>query len=379
MGAIRRSRFVGRRWGVDGAIAALVLAVLLAGERHLLADVTLLDAAGVAALFTGAAALAFRRMRPAFVLVLAAVCLLVQHAVGVTSPALAFIVAVYTSARAGRRTWTIAISLLVLLLLPVVITQGVLAAGFREAFAVSRSSLELAWLVAAVAAGEAIRLVDRRVEEAERSKVEMARRWADGERLRIARELHDSLTHQISVVKLHAEVAVHAARKRGEEVPDSLLAIRTAAREADSELRTTLGMLRAAQAAQDRGLSKIPELVDGARAAGLDVELVSDTAGVTIPPPVGFAAYRVVQEALTNVVRHAPASPTFVAVSGGDGRLVVEIRDSGDAAAGDIHEPGLGLLGMRERVAALGGRLHAGPSGDGGFRVLAEMPLEQPA
>ena len=113
-----------------------------------------------------------------------------------------------------------------------------------EAFAQARGVLELAWLIAAGAAGEALRQAERRADEAERTREETALRRADEERLHIARELHDSLTHQISVIKVQAEVAVHLARKRGEPVPEALLAIQEAGREAARELRATLEALR---------------------------------------------------------------------------------------------------------------------------------------
>ncbi|MGO4430719.1 histidine kinase, partial [Streptomyces sp. MCAF7] len=127
--------------------------------------------------------------------------------------------------------------------------------------------------IAAGAAGEALRQAERRAEEAERTREETARRRADEERLRIARELHDSLTHQISVIKVQAEVAVHVARKRGEQVPEALLAIQEAGREATRELRATLEALRDDDTAPPRGLDDVPELVERARTFGLDATL----------------------------------------------------------------------------------------------------------
>ena len=134
----------------------------------------------------------------------------------------------------------------------------------------ARDVLPLAWLIAAGAAGEALRQAERRAEEAERSREETARRRADEERLHIARELHDSLTHQISVIKVQAEAAVHLARKRGEPVPEALLAIRDAGREATRELRATLEALRDDDTTPAPGLDHLPDLVQQARTTGLD-------------------------------------------------------------------------------------------------------------
>ena len=133
--------------------------------------------------------------------------------------------------------------------------------------------LELAWLIAAGAAGEALRQAERRADEAERTREETARRRADEERLHIARELHDSLTHQISIIKVQAEVAVHLARKRGEPVPEALLTIQEAGREAARELRATLEALRDDEPTPPRGLDQVPDLVERARTTGLDATL----------------------------------------------------------------------------------------------------------
>src|SRR5690606_3461063 len=155
-----------------------------------------------------------------------------------------YLVAVYAAVRSGHRRVTVAASVVLLVALPFAIMLSGRDGTPGEAFAEARGALELAWLVAAGAAGEALRQAERRAEEAERTREETARLRATEERLRIARELHDSLTHQISIVKVQAEVAVHLARKRGEDVPEALLAIQEAGREATRELRATLETLR---------------------------------------------------------------------------------------------------------------------------------------
>jgi len=221
-----------------------------------------------------------------------------------------------------------------------------------------------------------VREVEQRAEEAERTKDEAAQRRAMQERLRIARELHDSLTHSISVISIQAGVAVHLARKRGEEAPPALLAIQEASTDAARELRTTLSVLRSEEDGDCTGLGQLGGLVARAQAAGLPVTVTVTGAERVLPPDVDQAAYRIVQEALTNVTRHAGQACTSVHLYYTQDALSVVVEDDGNAD-GDGARPGghgLGLIGMRERVTALGGRLHAGPRDGGGFRVRAELP-----
>ncbi len=228
-----------------------------------------------------------------------------------------------------------------------------------------------------------LREVEQRAEEAERTRDEAARRRAMGERLRIARELHDSLTHSISVIRVQAGVAVHLARKRGEDVPPALLAIQEAAADAARELRTTLTVLRSQEDGDGSGLGQLDSLVGRARAAGLPVTVTVTGPERALPPEVDQAAYRIVQEALTNVSRHAGRACASVHLHYTPGALAVQVDDdgtgTGTGAGPRPAGPGLGLIGMRERVTALGGRLHAGPRDGGGFRVRAELPARAPS
>jgi signal transduction histidine kinase len=221
-----------------------------------------------------------------------------------------------------------------------------------------------------------VREVEQRAEEAERTRDQAAQRKAMEERLRIARELHDSLTHSISVIQVQAGVAVHLARKRGEEAPPALLAIQEAGADAGRELRTTLGVLRSEEHGDGSGLSQLDSLVARARAAGLPVTVTVTGAQRPLPPEVDQAAYRIVQEALTNVGRHAGHACASVYLLYAPEILTIQVDDDGqDTGAGTrTGGPGLGLIGMRERVTALGGRLHAGPQDGGGFQVRAELP-----
>jgi signal transduction histidine kinase len=219
-----------------------------------------------------------------------------------------------------------------------------------------------------------VREAEQRAEEAERTRDEAARRRAMEERLRIARELHDSLTHSISVIQVQAGVAEHLARKRGEDVPPALLAIQEAGTDAARELRATLSVLRAAVDGDRSGLCQLDSLVARARAAGLPVTVTVTGAERSLPPDVDRAAYRIVQEALTNVSRHAGPAHASVCLRYMPEALTVQVDDDGTGGGARPAGPGLGLMGMRERVSALGGRLHAGPQDGGGFRVRAELP-----
>ncbi len=260
-----------------------------------------------------------------------------------------------------------------------------------------RRFLDAGWLVSIVGmlvAGRMwqlhLREAEQRAEEAERTRDEVALRKAVEERLRIARELHDSLTHSISVIQVQAGVAAHLARKRGEEVPAALAAIQEASADASRELRATLGVLRASEDSDCSGLRQLEALIARARAAGLPVTVTVTGAERQLTPDVDQAAYRIVQEALTNVTRHAGRACTTVHLQYGPGLLTVQVDDDGDGsgggpggsggdgsgggAPGPQPTSGLGLIGMRERVSALGGRLDAGPRAGGGFRVRAELP-----
>ena len=223
-----------------------------------------------------------------------------------------------------------------------------------------------------------VREVEQRAEEAERTRDEAAHRMAMEERLRIARELHDSLTHSISVIQVQSGVAQHLARKRGEEVPPALLAIQEAGADASRELRATLSVLRSTQNGDDSGLCQLDSLLARARAAGLPVTVTVTGAERPLPPDVDQAAYRIVQEALTNVSRHAGQACASVRLQYTPDALTVQVDDDGDGSGTRPQGPGLGLIGMRERVAALGGDLHAGPQDRGGFRVRAQLPARAP-
>ncbi|WSI35820.1 sensor histidine kinase [Streptomyces sp. NBC_01341] len=235
-----------------------------------------------------------------------------------------------------------------------------------------------AWIVAIVAAAELLR-VRREQWAAARSEREAAeRRRADGERLRMARELHDVLAHSISVINVQAGVGLALLDSDPEQARTALTTIKSASKEALGEVRQVLESLRTpgdAPRAPAPGLDRLPELVEQAAAAGLAVTVGTSGVQEAIPPGADLAAFRIVQEALTNVVRHSGSRTADVKVVYGGARLLLLVDDEGPAAAGDAGGSGNGLVGMRERAAALGGTVDAGPRAGGGFRVAAEIPL----
>ncbi|MEU1527977.1 sensor histidine kinase [Streptomyces fagopyri] len=277
--------------------------------------------------------------------------------------------AVHTAARAGHRG--------VAALASAVFLAGFVATGPTRQEIVERTLLLAGWFLCALVTGLAdrnwqayLRQTEQRALEAERTREEAALRRAGEERLRIARELHDSLTHSISIVKLQAGVAVHLARKRGEEVPAALLAIQAAGGEAMRELRSTLEVLRTDEPTGTPAL-----LVERARAAGLAVELSVRGDERPLTATVDRAAYRIVQEALTNAARHAGPAEVTVRLDYSAAELAISVDDDGGADPSRPPAPGIGLTGMRERVTALGGTLRAAPRAGGGFSVHAQLPL----
>ena len=239
-----------------------------------------------------------------------------------------------------------------------------------------------AWLLVLLTMGEAIRGRRERMSEAARTRAEEARRRASEERLRIARELHDVLAHNISLINVQAGVALHLIDDRPEQARTALAAIKDASNEALGELRSVLDILRQGGEEPPRapapGLAEIDDLVSRTKAAGLDVRTRVEGTPRDLPSGVDLAAFRIVQEALTNVTRHAGRAHAEVTVAYGERELVVQIDDDGRGAT-ETTAPmgtGSGIAGMRERVAALGGDLEAGPLPSGGFRVRARLPYD---
>jgi signal transduction histidine kinase len=252
----------------------------------------------------------------------------------------------------------------------------------RGSLELSRAAFKLLLILSPLAVGDILRsrralreaaLAESRREERERE--EKSRQRVANERLRIARDLHDTLAHALVAINVRAGVAAHLNQSKDEA--SALLDIKSVSADALRDLRGTLGLLRergeAAPVSPARDLSAIPALIERARAAGLDAAADIQVNGQVVPSPVGQAAFRIVQEALTNVLRHAGAASAHVVVTTSGGILAVDVTD--DGRGGSAGPEGHGLRGMTERAAALGGRVVTGPRAEGGWRVQAELPL----
>ncbi|MGW0483113.1 sensor histidine kinase [Nonomuraea sp. NPDC003214] len=357
------------------AVAAVLLAVVLPGTDT--------GPLGQAAVVAGSLALVAWRWAPLPALLVSACGMLLYATQAQPTPPTAFpvLLCLFATIRSGHRVTGIAVS--------AVFLAGALAAGLAgdtgkpDQEIMQDTSLLVGWFVAAGVAATVskhrqafLEQAEQRAAEAERTREEVARRRAGEERLRIARELHDSLTHSISVIKVQAGVAIHLARKRGDEVPAALLAIQEASGDAIRELRATLDVLRESGVEPaGSGLDLLDDLVERARRTGLTATVTLTGERRELPPDVDRAAYRIVQEALTNVSRHAGRAAALVRVDYRPGALIVQVDDDGCADPDRAPVPGNGLTGMRERVTALGGSLHAAPRPEGGFTVRAELPL----
>ena len=216
------------------------------------------------------------------------------------------------------------------------------------------------------------------------AEAERARQQIREERVRIAQELHDVVAHTLAVITVQAGVGRRLMSRRPEEASDALKSIEEIGRTAQEELRIVLDLLReeggsSAELSPAPRLVDLKELVETVRASGTDVELRITSTDHQLSPALELSLYRVVQEALTNVVRHAPGAAATVAVAISDDAVRVEVVDNGSPGGdqtGAPGPPGHGIVGMRERVGAFGGTLVAQPCPDGGFHVVAEVPIE---
>jgi signal transduction histidine kinase len=286
-----------------------------------------------------------------------------------------FVAAFNLAAQRGTRTW-----------LPwtAAATVGLVASRWAsDGFEAHLLPVALLLLITPKLAGDAVRARRLRMETLEArvslAEQETMRRVAE-ERLRIAREVHDVVGHGLATINLRAGVADRVADRDPDEVREALRAIRQVSRESLAELGALLGVLREGEDAPAErtpapDLDALPRLVDGLREAGLEVDLQVDGNGAAVPEVVAAAGYRIVQEALTNVARHAgPNVRAHVRLSRRNGVVEVEVRDDGRDAPATVR-PGGGLTGMRERAASLGGAFEAGRAAEGGFRVWASLPV----
>jgi signal transduction histidine kinase len=327
-----------------------------------------------------------RRRFPGTVLALSVASGLAFAALGLPPVALgvAILVAVYSVAAYGDRWVSLAgLAAAELGSAVVQLTPG----KFQWATPVSNALvIGAAWLLGHfVGVRRAYTAQLERTAELERARAELARRAVAEERLRLARELHDVVAHSISVIAVQSGVGAHVASTQPEEAAKALAAIEATSRAALIELRRLLGVLRQEGEPQGSlapvsGLADLDGLLAEVAKAGLGVRLRVEGTPSPLPAGVDLSAYRIVQEALTNVVKHAgPARAQVVVVGYGDQEVTVEVTDDGQgvtAPTGDGRAwVGHGLIGMRERVALFGGDLEAGPGPDGGFRVAARLPF----
>ncbi|HZD75221.1 MAG TPA: sensor histidine kinase [Actinomycetota bacterium] len=339
-----------------------------------------LDALAFALLVLGPVALAWRRRWPVPVLAVNLAATEAYYLLGYEwGPAfLSLAVAFWTILTAGRRlsAWIVAavgyVSYFGLAFL----------VGWGPPPTVAQAVGVAAWLLLVLVAAEVGRARREQVAEAVRTRQEEARRRASEERLRIARELHDVVAHSISLINVQASTALHLIDERPGQARTALTAIKRASKEALGELRSVVDILRQSDEEPPprtpaAGLARLDDLVSRVRAAGLEVLTKVEGDQRPLPAPVDLAAFRIVQEALTNVHRHAGAATATVHVTYGERDLTVQVDDDGrGASSGGTSGGGAGIPGMRERVATLGGELEAGPRGGGGFRVLARLPLD---
>ncbi|WP_180687283.1 MULTISPECIES: histidine kinase [unclassified Streptomyces] len=342
------------------------------------------DVLGWTLLLAAQVPLVWRRRHP--MPVLAAVVALVgpYHALDFNhaAPTPAAYVALYTVAATSRPLRTLLTGAAVLGISMAVM----LSVDTKQALELLRIS---GWVIAVLFLGVDVRYyrqyvaaIVERAERAERTREEEARRRVAEERLRIARDLHDLLAHSITLIGVQTSVAAHVLTADPERLDRAAVAkalddIAETCRTARGELRTTLEVLREHTPAEARGplpdLHGLKDLADTARGAGANVELT--VRADQVPPAVGAAAYRIVQEALTNAVRHSGRDDVTVRVRvyEGEGALRVDVTDDGTGVG--TGTPGFGLVGMRERARSVGGTLDAGPGRAGGYEVTAVLPL----
>ncbi|MFJ2233731.1 sensor histidine kinase [Streptomyces sp. NPDC087859] len=378
---------------LDAILAAGVLGCMVAGsfvDPHGPDGVTwgfrTPDPLSLVLIGLSAAALVFRRRAPMTVLALTGSFSIIECVTGdPRAPvAMSAVIALFTVASATDRPTAWRVGLLTM----TVLTAAAMLGGPLPWYAQENLGI-FAWTGIGATAGDAVRsrrafvqAIRDRAEKAERTREEEARRRVAEERLRIARDLHDVVAHHIALVNVQAGVAAHVMDKRPDQAKEALAHVREASRSALNELRATVGLLRQsgdpeAPTEPAPGLDRLDELVGTFRSAGQHVEVARADSDTTLPAAVGLAAYRVIQEALTNVQKHAGTeAKAEVSVVRVGPNIEITVLDNGAGEDEPADGGGHGLLGMRERVTALRGTLTTGPRYGGGFRVHAILPVK---
>ncbi len=399
-----RKRLGTRPYVSDSVLALLMLVITLAGSiGEALAHVNgfgqtvvsgghpvVPNASWAAFVLVGVAAvsLAWRRRHPLAVLAVSLTCVVVYSLLGYVNGTalLDVMIALYTVATMvpSRQAWIAATIVLACLMAATAVSNPFGAFGGGEFLIPGEVAAAVSLGVALGNRRAYLRAVEERAAQAERTREEEAARRVDAERLRIARELHDAVAHTLSMINVQAGAAAHIANQHPEQAAAALVAIRVASKEGLREMRSILNVLRQADEADQPtqpapGLGLLDTLVGTANRAGLSTSVRVDGTPQHLPATVDLAAYRIIQESLTNAVRHAGEASATVALAWSDGWLGVEVSDTGRGAAANGEVPdggGHGLVGMRERAAAVGGTLEAGPLPGGGFAVRARLPTQ---
>ncbi len=368
---------------LDASLAVLVAGITVVGTGVITGGRGV-DALGYVLLAAASLPLAWRRRSPRTALAATVLASFAYDGAGYPSAfyTVPIMIAVFSVADAGFR------------LVAIGVVAAVVGSFLAVGLALGRGHVDdltnalwfAGWLVASVVLGEVTRArrayveqVEQRAIAAERERDEEALRKVSEERIRIARELHDILAHRISSIGVQASVGAHLLDRDPEQARRSLQAITEASREALQELRATLGVLRQLDEPAPRspspGLAQLDAVVADAAASGVKVAVEVEGETRELPSGVNLAAYRIIEESLTNVVRHAGAASARVAITFEPADIQIEVVDDGGGpGAAGPGQLGHGLLGMRERAATLGGELEAGPRPGGGFRVWARLP-----
>jgi signal transduction histidine kinase len=387
-GAIGRAGGVWR-WAFDAALAAAVIAAEVGGSHAAASWNQHQHAApGIVAnavLVVGGASLLARRRYPVAVLAVTNASALVAVRLGAEVVWFALVAAFFTAVLARKR----AAALASLVICYIVSEWPPWQIGQPRRTSVAGALWLAAGLTFMAFVAELIRIRSQRASALARSREEELRRRASEERIRMARDLHDVVAHNISVINVQANTALHLMDRQPERARSALTTINDVSKQALIELRAVLGVLRDVDAnggaegaprAPTPGLARLGDLVDHAAAAGLAVRVKEEGQPVPLPADADLAAYRIIQEALTNSARHSGGANATVHLGYADDALRVEVADDGtswpsDRTAGRAEGSGHGIAGMTERAAALGGTLQAGPGAEGGFLVRAWLPF----
>ncbi|WP_344217409.1 sensor histidine kinase [Kribbella sancticallisti] len=287
---------------------------------------------------------------------------------------LSFVIAVFTVIRTGHRIagWAGLVALYVGHVLGRLVL-GINEQGVYQVLLVGTCFVVLGFVA------ELFRGHRERVMAANKTRREAELRRAGEERLRIAQELHDVVAHHISLINVQASTALHLVDRQPEQAGPALAAIKDASKEALVELRSIVGVLRQSDESAPRqpfvGLDHLEQLISRTSMAGLEVHSIVHGQPRPLPTGLDRAAFRIIQESLTNIVRHAKATAATVRIQYGEDELVVQVDDDGGSLTGPPTE-GNGIIGMRERATALGGTLTTTRTPSGSLRIIAHLPLE---